>query len=120
MRFNTLGNHYSDIEPFSHKQDARNDGLTCLVVADVAGQLHINLEHVRLKRRQQIEAGIAGAKVVYRRSKTLATVFVENANQMLRVIHSLTPSVTSNIRRSVGKSNSRLASSVARIQVSAR
>jgi hypothetical protein len=54
---------------------------------DAPNQLEIDLDDVRLKLGQQVQAGISGAEIIDRGSEVMSAIFFQNAAQMGAIDH---------------------------------
>src|SRR5690606_13800925 len=84
--FNALGNNLNG-QVATDLEDAVGDCPASLVGVDIADQGHVQLDQVGVEFRQQIEAGIAGAKIVDGGEKAPLLIVLNDAAQMADVGH---------------------------------
>lgn len=83
--FDTLGDD-ANAQALRDQHDTGDDGLAHRVLIDAAGQGHVQLEQVRLEFGQQIEPGVARAKIVDGGGEALLAILGEDPLEVLRIM----------------------------------
>jgi len=75
--FDPLGDH-QDVEFPAQRDDVPRDGGADFIAPDVASEIHIDLQYIRKKIRQHVQARVTRSEVIDRRDHSVAPVFCKN------------------------------------------